>query len=109
MILQGDVRGLQGLARLSMYGDDTSDAGSTIGSGIGTGLTNLIRGLTSGSTGGTSITNYQPGGPTYPGLVGQPSWWDQQTLGTKFLIGGAGFLTAAGAVAWIRSRKKMTK
>lgn len=109
MIFASDVRGLQGLGRLARYGDETTDAGSTIGSGIGTGLTNLIRGLTTGSTGGTSITSYQPGGPAYPQLVAQPSWWDQQSLGTKFLIGGAGFMVAAGTVAWIRSRRKLTK
>jgi hypothetical protein len=104
MIFASDVRGLRALGRLS-YGDDAGDAGTAVGTGVGTGLVNLIKGFTTG--GGTSGGAPSPG----PQVIGyQQTWWDQQSLGTKFLIGGAGFLTAAGLVAWIRSRsKKMTK
>lgn len=82
------------------YGEATAaDVGSGVGTAIGAGLSTFFPGL---STTGNQPT-YYTGGGLQAGYV-QPSWWSEQTTGTKILVGGVVFLIGAAGLVALRSK-----
>ncbi len=83
-------------AMMNGYGYSFSDdpTSAQVGAGVGSGIASLVKGFLPGSTA-------TPG--TY---VVAPSWWDQQSLGEKILIGGLGFLGVAAGIAYYKKHKK---
>lgn len=88
-----DMR-IPGMSRYSLYGDTASDVGGGVGAGVGSLIKNLFGG---GST-------PAPAAPTAYLPVAPPSWWAQQTMGTKVLAGGAAFAVLAAGVAFVRGK-----
>lgn len=119
MIFNGDVRGLAGFIYnnppasgmrgyggfiynnpsgrgLRGYGVEASDVGGAIGAGTGSLLQQLFPQVFPGE----QPVPYTSGGVT--GTYQKPSWWAQQSTGTKFLIGGLGLLGAAAVIVKLK-------
>lgn len=89
--------------RYGRYGEMTAaDWGSGVGSTIGAGLRTFFPNLT------TDPNDQQIAMTRYvdEGTWVQPSWWSQQTTGTKILIGGAVFMIGAVGLVTLRAKLK---
>lgn len=92
--------------RLSRYSDVTA---GDVGGGVGTAIGTILRTYLPLSTGGTpdQATWRGPGQPPWmAGATSSPSWWSQQTTGTKVLVGGVAFLGAAVGLVALRAKLK---
>lgn len=84
------------------YGEMTAaDWGSGVGTTIGAGLRTFFPNLTTDSGGQLVSKQYID-----EGTFVEPSWWSQQTTGTKILVGGAAFLIGAAGLVALRAKLK---
>lgn len=102
MLMYQSRNGLRGVS-FGRYGEMTvSDWGSGVGTAIGAGLRTFFPGL---STEGNQPSSNEPL-VAYQSGYSEPSWWSQQTTGTKVLIGGAAFLIGAAGLVALRAKLK---